>query len=617
MEHAAFETIVRRHGPMVYRVCWRVLRREHETEDAFQATFLILARQIHTLRNQASLASWLHGIAHRVALKCRNQAAKRRACEKTIIRDQFSRDEIAWAETIALLDSELRRLPEKWRLPLVLCYLEAQTQEEAANQLGWSQRTLRRRLEEGREALKRRLAARGFVGPTTFSAALLSDCVAPASLAHDLVGSAVELATCQTARSVGRSLNAYALAEGVLWTMRLSKVIVIAVALTFLLGGGVIAGELLLRPQSVESPKRVRNVSGAIVQSKPAEPVIVRESAIFQEMAMRPDGAIVATVGIAREGSKSNATVKLWNTNTGKLRATLKEQKESYLHVAFSNEFLAIACNGRLDVERRSTEVSLLDAETLQPKYKVDQTLMPAIRHWGALAFSPDGKRLAMAGFADGPCIKLWDVEKQKLIGGKADQEVALHGLKAIQCLRFSPDGNLLAAGWGDGQIRLFDGRNSDFKRVLNPGMKVEFGLLGAGSIAISPDSQWLASPGHEGTLVLWNLLDETKNRTLKCQPGRVMATAFSGDGKRFATGGTTVHSGGIATRGKMSEATLWDFDTGEQIRKFNGLTEMIHVIAFSPDSKTVAMCGGAGSTSASDMKTFETSGEVAFIYLK
>src|SRR5262245_58170327 len=74
---AAFEAIVRRHGPMVYRVCWRVLRQEQDTEDAFQATFVLLAQRVHTLRKRASLASWLHGIAHRVALKAKAEAAVR------------------------------------------------------------------------------------------------------------------------------------------------------------------------------------------------------------------------------------------------------------------------------------------------------------------------------------------------------------------------------------------------------------------------------------------------------------------------------------------------------------------------------------------------------------
>src|SRR5262245_28811803 len=193
-DEAVFETIVRRHGPMVYRVCWRVLQQEQDTEDAFQATFLILAQQFRTVRRPASLASWLHGTARRVALKARAQGATRRRHEQKAATANFPPEEVPWRELRAVLDAELERLPEKWRLPLILCYLEGQTQDETAKQLGWSQRTLRRRLEEARSALGRRLTGRGVGWPAALSAVLLSDCVAPAALVPRLLDSTVEAA---------------------------------------------------------------------------------------------------------------------------------------------------------------------------------------------------------------------------------------------------------------------------------------------------------------------------------------------------------------------------------------------------------------------------------------
>src|SRR5262245_33882643 len=116
-DEAGYEAIVRRHGPMVFRVCWRVLRQEQDTEDAFQATFLILARQLRTVRRHASLASWLHGIAHRVALKARAQAVTRRRHEQRAGTEQFPPENVPWRELRAVLDAELGRLPEKWRQP--------------------------------------------------------------------------------------------------------------------------------------------------------------------------------------------------------------------------------------------------------------------------------------------------------------------------------------------------------------------------------------------------------------------------------------------------------------------------------------------------------------------
>src|SRR6516164_4371966 len=181
-DEAVLEAIVRRHGAMVYRVCWRVLQHSHDTEDAFQATFLILAQKLHALRKHASLASWLHGVAHRVALKAKAQSAARRCREhQASLPDTLPPDDVTWGEFRSALDVELGHLADKWRLPLILCYLEGRTQDEAASQLGWSKSTLRRRLEEARDALGSRLKRRGIVWSAALSAVLLSDCIGSAS----------------------------------------------------------------------------------------------------------------------------------------------------------------------------------------------------------------------------------------------------------------------------------------------------------------------------------------------------------------------------------------------------------------------------------------------------
>jgi len=174
---AVFEVLVHRHGPMVYRVCWRVLQQAEDAEDAFQATFLVLARNLAAVRDRNSLASWLHGVARRVALKAQTLGATRRRHEaRAPVPSAAPPDDLTWKELRAALDAELARLPEKWRLPLVLCYLEGRTQDEAAAELGYSGNTLRRRLEAARAALGRRLRSRGF-GSSALAAVLVSDCV--------------------------------------------------------------------------------------------------------------------------------------------------------------------------------------------------------------------------------------------------------------------------------------------------------------------------------------------------------------------------------------------------------------------------------------------------------
>jgi RNA polymerase sigma factor (sigma-70 family) len=243
---------------MVYRVCWRILRQEQDTEDAFQATFLILAQKLRRVRQHASLASWLHGIGHRVALKARAQAAARRRHELKALTEKLPPDEVTWRELRTVLDAELEQLPEKWRLPLVLCYLEGRTQDEAATQLGWSNRTLRRRLEEARAALGRRLTRRGVVWSAALSAVLLSDCVASAALAPGLVSSTVEVAACiaagQAVTTAAISANVAALTEGVMKAMFMTKIKIITAVLlaVCVFGMGVGASGLVCRTQAAE-----------------------------------------------------------------------------------------------------------------------------------------------------------------------------------------------------------------------------------------------------------------------------------------------------------------------------------------------------------------------------
>src|SRR5262249_33119208 len=265
-DEAVFEAIVRRHGAMVYRACWRVLQHHQDAEDAFQATFLVLAQRLRTVRKHASLASWLHGVAHRVALKAKAEAATRRRHEQqAAVSPPVPPDDVSWGEVRAVLDAELVGLPEKWRLPLVLCYLEGRTQDEAAEQLGWSKRTLRRRLEEGRTGLGHRLSRRGVVWPAGLAAVLFSDVVASAALSPGLLDSTIKAASLleagQTAAAGLVSAKAAALTEGVLQTMLLSK---IKVAMAVVLAVAVVSGggNRLLLPTRVaagaDEPKQVQ-----------------------------------------------------------------------------------------------------------------------------------------------------------------------------------------------------------------------------------------------------------------------------------------------------------------------------------------------------------------------
>src|SRR5262249_38624165 len=154
--------LVERHGPMVLGICKRVLRDSQLAEDAFQATFLILAKRAGTISADGSVSSWLFGVARRVALAARRSEFRRRNRETRAFADAVqSAPAGQWDELLQILDEELTRLSDKFRAPLLACYWHGRTQDEAARELGWSLSTLRRRLERGRELLKSRLEQRG------------------------------------------------------------------------------------------------------------------------------------------------------------------------------------------------------------------------------------------------------------------------------------------------------------------------------------------------------------------------------------------------------------------------------------------------------------------------
>jgi RNA polymerase sigma factor (sigma-70 family) len=170
-DQAAFCALLRRHGPMVLEVCRGVLGNEADAEDAFQATFLVLVQKSGSVRKAASLGSWLHGVAYRTALKARARSAARRVHERRgPVGPASEADDRTWHEARQVLHEELGGLPERYRAPLVHCYLQGKTQDEAAALLGVSRATLKKRAERGRALLRARLVRRG-LGPAAVLAA--------------------------------------------------------------------------------------------------------------------------------------------------------------------------------------------------------------------------------------------------------------------------------------------------------------------------------------------------------------------------------------------------------------------------------------------------------------
>jgi RNA polymerase sigma factor (sigma-70 family) len=196
-DEAAFEALIQRYGPLVLGVCRRVLHHTQDAEDAFQATFLVLARKADSIRRRESLGGWLYRVAYHLALKAKAAARRRRGHEQRRA-GRAGGDPAAerdWHELRAVLDEELRQVPPRCRLALVTCYLEGRTQDEAARKLGWSKATLRRRLDEGRELLRLRLVRRGFTLSGALFATLLGEGSASATVPGTLATAILQAAT--------------------------------------------------------------------------------------------------------------------------------------------------------------------------------------------------------------------------------------------------------------------------------------------------------------------------------------------------------------------------------------------------------------------------------------
>jgi polysaccharide biosynthesis/export protein len=240
---AAFQVLVQRHGPMVLRVCRNVLGDATDAQDAFQATFLVLVRRSGSIRRLESLGSWLFGVACRVAARARVEAARRRAAERRgalrVVQafDPSEGDDQDRAEFGPVVQEEVRRLPEKYRAVVALCYWQGLTQEQAATQLGCPLGTVRSRLARARGQLHKRLTRRGlgpvagvvaaaFDGSSTsasVSAAASRLSAAPPKLVHATIRAAVQVAAGKGTNQAVTALTA-SLVQAVVWNMTLVKI---------------------------------------------------------------------------------------------------------------------------------------------------------------------------------------------------------------------------------------------------------------------------------------------------------------------------------------------------------------------------------------------------------
>jgi RNA polymerase sigma factor (sigma-70 family) len=268
-DEVAFAALVHRHGAMVFGVCRRVVGHVQDAEDAFQATFLVLARKATTVVPREAVGNWLYGVAYRTALEARTRNAKRRAREMQVhpMPQPTSEPQQLWHDLQPVLDRELSRLPDKYRLPVVLCDLEGRARHDVSQQLDLAEGTLSSRLARGRKLLAGRLARHGFALSAGTLALALAPAAASATAPPALVGSTIEAATLIAAGPAAAGAIApsvAALVEGVLHAMFMTKLKSGALALLLVAmlttGSGIVVHRVLGGPAPTVDPAPAVNL---------------------------------------------------------------------------------------------------------------------------------------------------------------------------------------------------------------------------------------------------------------------------------------------------------------------------------------------------------------------
>jgi RNA polymerase sigma factor (sigma-70 family) len=613
----AFSALIGRHGPMVLNVCRRILQDAHAAEDVFQATFLVLADRAGAIRRRASLAGFLHGVAYRLAVRARGhrmQNLPASLCDKAI----GPAEQLPWKEILNILDHELGQLSDRYRAPLVLCYLEGRTQDEAARQLGWSLRTLRRRLAQGRQLLEARLRGRGVTLTTVLAGLLAASAIAvPAHLR------AATLAAAGARAVKGLTAGASALSsvrKGITHLLSTSGKKIGAVVTVVGLGAAVCFGYCLTLhadqppPEGGSIPAASAPAAEAVRGNPAADPLPTR-SAVRLGTDRYRHGSRIECLAVSADGKfaatssqyASFVPVRVFDLTDGRCLYSLPDEPGLY------TEAVALSPDGKTLVAKHYNGLYFRDAATGKELRKIT---LPAgdgrtLTSW--LTFTPDGKQVA-ATFS-GNAIHLIDV------GTGEVRRRFTYDQPLCACV-FSPDGKLMAAGGYEKGVA--------FARLWEAATGKELRRCAAGdggirSVAFSPDGATLACGDDDGRLRLWEVATGKELKVFPKNGRDIQSVAFAADGKTVAAAGDALRLYDVATgkeriridrrarglafsrdgailTGAVSGAIYrWDTASGRQLTPSAAQDSAVEQILVSADGRRVFTCDQDGGLNAWD----------------
>jgi RNA polymerase sigma factor (sigma-70 family) len=549
---AAFAALMKRHGPLVWAVCRHHLAREEDAEDAFQATFLILARRPGSIRKTEALGSWLHGVAYRVARKAMTRSRKRQAHEPRVPArpTEQAPSELAWRELQALLDTEVQRLPAKYRSPFVLCCLEGRTREEVCKEFGWKEGTVSSRIARARRLLQERLTRRGVTLAAVLCAHEVWKETAAAAVPGALAGTTLQAACAGAGGAAfgGASAGAVALAEGIMRAMTLAKWCVGTVLLLAFAVLAVGAGQWSRRvalPTSAhvedsrekQPPRPHQDLHGDPLPKGALRRLgTLQQRAPASKLALSPDGKEIIAVS-------ANLTVRRFDALTGRLQVTRQlanENDHAFWSWVSPRGTFALAD----DITSRESRLVLWNVS--QGKRSRNLPLGGGIVR--QVAFAPD-ERYAAIVVSDnnvGSRIMVWDLRtfSSRVLWSKTSDRP--NGPYAGPVLDVSPDGKWLAAIFPDKALRCWDAQAGELLWQATSNGKFLF---------FSPDSQTLvtAYESKEAPLKQWH-----------ARSGNALANNNQPPNEALDPIGFVPGMAYLAFETARQEVLLWDVVTGK-----------------------------------------------------